>query len=115
MRVSPGTAPRLQIVNGTATPACVAARQAMDITPESGVPRPEAPAPPPLSAWGDADPPPVDVDDPPAEQARRIELAAQVVALNMAFYEIQRAGTKPDDADSTVPQVWRPLPVSLLS
>jgi hypothetical protein len=37
---------------------------------------------------------------------QRLQLASQVVGLNMAFFEIQRAGVKPADGDATVPQVW---------
>lgn len=41
-----------------------------------------------------------------AEQTARLELAAQAIGLNMAFFEIQRAGAKPQDAVATAPQVW---------
>jgi hypothetical protein len=39
------------------------------------------------------------------EEGHRLALARQVVGLNMAYLEAQRAGVKPADADTTVPQV----------
>jgi hypothetical protein len=43
------------------------------------------------------------------EEGHRLALARQVVGLNMAYLEAQRAGVKPADADTTVPQVWSML------
>jgi hypothetical protein len=42
----------------------------------------------------------------PDNQANRVSLARQTVGLSMAFMEAQRAGMKPADGDSLVPQIW---------
>jgi hypothetical protein len=39
------------------------------------------------------------------EEGHRLALARQVIGLNMAYLEAMRAGAKPGDADTTVPQV----------
>lgn len=39
------------------------------------------------------------------DQVPRQQLAAQIVGLNMAFLEAQRAGPRPEDAATTAPQV----------
>jgi hypothetical protein len=96
----------VQVVNGLATPKCVAARTIEDITPEAKPDDPIPPAPPITATVSRAAAAPAaKLAAPPSEQKRRIELASQAVALNMAFYEIQRAGVKPPDADKAVPQV----------
>lgn len=106
----------VQVVNGLATPKCVAARTIEDITPEAKPDDPIPPAPPITATVSRAAAAPAaKLAAPPSEQKRRIELASQAVALNMAFYEIQRAGVKPPDADKAVPQVrvfpWAALAV----
>lgn len=53
---------------------------------------PEAAVAPPATVSGD--------------QATRTAFSAQLVGLNMVFFELQRAGLRPPDALETVPQAW---------
>ena len=72
-------------------------------------PPPPPPPPPPNPVPNPAPAPtptPSPTPSPPAsgDQVPRKQLAAQAVGLNMAFFEAQRAGKKPDDAEAVAPQ-----------
>jgi hypothetical protein len=89
-------------LHGTkASPSCIEAQNLIQfVEPAVSIPNTALP-----QAVPSTEGPPASAG-PPERDETRIKFAASVVGLGMAYFEGQRAGLKPVDGDTAVPQVW---------